>query len=212
MINYKTVIETSEAFYEISRSRFIAHVAHVETEEGAREFIHAMKKKYFDARHNCSAYVIGESSNLQKSYDDGEPGGTAGNPILEAIKKNALSDIVLVVTRYFGGIKLGASGLIRTYGHSAVLGIDAAAIVEKTLFRRIVMTIDYTLSGTIENFLRINKIIIENKEYSNKVCLTLLLRKEKANKFITLLIDLAAARCHFEELGETYVNIPILFK
>jgi uncharacterized YigZ family protein len=212
MINYKTVIETSEAFYEISRSRFITHVSHVETEEAAREFIHAMKKKYFDARHNCSAYIIGDSSNLQKSSDDGEPGGTAGNPILEVIKKNALSDIVLVVTRYFGGIKLGAGGLIRAYGHSAVLGINAAAIVEKTLFRRIAVTVDYTLSNTVENLLRIHKIIVENKVYSDKVCLTLLLRNEKADNFLTILIDLTAARCHFEKLGETYVDIPIIVK
>lgn len=212
MINYKTVIETSEAFYEINKSRFITHVAHVETEEAAREFIHAMKKKYFDARHNCSAYVIGDSSNLQKSSDDGEPGGTAGNPILEVIKKNALSDIVLVVTRYFGGIKLGAGGLIRAYGHSAVLGINAATIVEKTIFCRIAVTIDYTLSGSIENLLRTNEIIVENKVYSDKVCLTLLLRKEKTDNVLAVLVDLTAARCHFKKLGETYVNIPIIVK
>ena len=122
MNGYRTIRETDdsvETLYEIQKSRFITHIRHVETEEEARAFIQAMKKQYFDARHNCSAYVLGERADKQKSNDDGEPGGTAGNPILEAIKKNALTDVVIVVTRYFGGIKLGAGGLIRAYGHRA---------------------------------------------------------------------------------------------
>ena len=132
---YRTIRETDdsvETLYEIQKSRFITHIRHVETEEEARSFIQAMKKQYFDARHNCSAYVLGERADKQKSNDDGEPGGTAGNPILEAIKKNELTDVVIVVTRYFGGIKLGAGGLIRAYGHAAVLGIEAATRIEMT--------------------------------------------------------------------------------
>ena len=120
---YRTIRETDdsvETLYEIQKSRFITHIRHVETEEEARSFIQAMKKQYFDARHNCSAYVLGERADKQKSNDDGEPGGTAGNPILEAIKKNELTDVVIVVTRYFGGIKLGAGGLIRAYGAERV--------------------------------------------------------------------------------------------
>ncbi|MBR3459012.1 MAG: YigZ family protein, partial [Selenomonadaceae bacterium] len=112
MNSYKTIKGSAEASYEVQKSRFITHVSHAESEEEAREFIQQMKKKYFDARHNCSAWVLGEKGAKQKSNDDGEPGGTAGNPILEAIKKNGLTDIVIVVTRYFGGIKLGAGGLI----------------------------------------------------------------------------------------------------
>ena len=110
MNGYRTIRETDdsvETLYEIQKSRFITHIRHVETEEEARAFIQAMKKQYFDARHNCSAYVLGERADKQKSNDDGEPGGTAGNPILEAIKKNALTDVVIVVTRYFGGVLLG---------------------------------------------------------------------------------------------------------
>ena len=113
MQTYRTIQEQDDALvthYEIQKSKFITHLRHVETEEEARAFVQAMKKKYFDARHNCSAWVLGPRGDKQKSNDDGEPGGTAGNPILEAIRKNELTDVVIVVTRYFGGIKLGASG------------------------------------------------------------------------------------------------------
>ena len=137
MDSYKTIKGSAEASYEVQKSRFITHVSHAESEEEAREFIQQMKKKYFDARHNCSAWVLGEKGAKQKSNDDGEPGGTAGNPILEAIKKNGLTDIVIVVTRYFGGIKLGAGGLIRAYGHAAVLGIQAAQTVRMMPLRRV---------------------------------------------------------------------------
>lgn len=110
---YKTTAENGTASYEIQKSRFIAYTSHVETEAEARDFVTAIKKKHFDARHNCSAWVLGADSCQQKSNDDGEPGGTAGNPILEAIKQHGLTNVVVVVTRYFGGIKLGAGGLIR---------------------------------------------------------------------------------------------------
>ena len=101
---YKTIAEKGTAAYEIQKSKFYAYTAPAETEEQAREFVAAIKKKHFDARHNCSAWVLGADSSQQKSNDDGEPGGTAGNPILEAIKQHGLTNIVVVVTRYFGGI------------------------------------------------------------------------------------------------------------
>ena len=132
MNTYRTIQETDdsvETTYEIQKSRFITHVCHVENEEDARAFVQSMKKRYFDARHNCSAWVLGELADKQKSNDDGEPGGTAGNPILEAIHKNGLTNVVVVVTRYFGGIKLGAGGLIRAYGHAAVLGLNEAVLL-----------------------------------------------------------------------------------
>ena len=140
MHSYRTIEEIDdsvETLYEIQKSKFITHLRHVDSEEEAREFITAIKKRYFDARHNCSAYVLGEKADKQKSNDDGEPGGTAGNPILEAIKKNGLTNIVVVVTRYFGGIKLGAGGLIRAYSHAAAIGIEAATILEMTPFAQL---------------------------------------------------------------------------
>ena len=209
MPNYRTISAGSEANYEIQKSRFITHTAHVENEAAAQDFIRSMKKKYFDARHNCSAWVLGPQSSLQKSNDDGEPGGTAGNPILEAIKKNQLTDTAIVVTRYFGGIKLGAGSLIRAYGHAAVLGIEASAIVQATCFNRTAVTLDYTLLGSVENLLRQKEIRIEDKIYADNVKLILLLAPETTTSFLTELTNLTAGQAGIEMLDEVYVSIAL---
>lgn len=209
MKEYRTIEGESTAHYEIQKSRFITHAMHVESEEAAREYIIRQKKAYFDARHNCSAWVLGAKGDKQKSNDDGEPGGTAGNPILEAIRKNGLTDLVVVVTRYFGGIKLGAGGLIRAYGHSAVLGLEAAKIVAMTPFRQINLICDYTLFNTIDNFLRQKKIRIGDIAYAEKVAIPLLLPPEHAESILKELTDLTSARCPFEERGEILLPVPI---
>lgn len=200
MMNYKTIAhgEIFSAEYEIKKSVFIANVKHVETEESAREFIQAIKKKYFDATHNCSAWILGETGNLQKSTDDGEPSGTAGNPILETIKKNNLTNIVIVVTRYFGGIKLGAGGLIRAYSHTAALGIDAAKIVQMTTFQKIVLTLEYNFLATVENFLRQKKINVTNSDYTELVTLTVILLPDDVENFLVELTNLTAANVLYE--------------
>ncbi|MFV0637216.1 YigZ family protein [Mitsuokella sp.] len=202
---YRTIREKDasvETLYEIQKSKFITHIRHVENEEEARAFIQSMKKKYFDARHNCSAYVLGERADKQKSNDDGEPGGTAGNPILEAIKKNDLTDVVIVVTRYFGGIKLGAGGLIRAYGHAAVLGIEAAACIEMTPFTELSVTIGYDLLAAIEHWLRQEEIRTEPADYAENVTLHLLLPPADVEKRLTELRDLTSANFSFAK-GET---------
>lgn len=197
MKRYRTIQETDasiETLYEIQKSRFITHLRHVETEEEARAFIQAMKKKYFDARHNCSAYVLGESADKQKSNDDGEPGGTAGNPILEAIKKNELTNIVVVVTRYFGGIKLGAGGLIRAYSHAAVLGIEAATVLAMTPFRQLDVTVSYDRLAAVEHWMRQNEIRSLEADYAENVTLHLLLPPETAEPVQSELTDLTSGR------------------
>ncbi|MBO1910908.1 YigZ family protein, partial [Microvirga sp. 3-52] len=127
--NYRTVKGYGESEYVIQRSRFITFVMRVETEEEALDFINNIKKMHHTATHNCSAYMIGEHDDIQKANDDGEPSGTAGVPILEVLKKQKLKDTAIVVTRYYGGIKLGGGGLIRAYGRAASDGIAAAGIV-----------------------------------------------------------------------------------
>src|SRR5699024_10060695 len=117
----------------IQKSRFIGYVKRVETEENALAFIDEIKKKHHDATHNCSAYLIGEHDQIQKANDDGEPTGTAGVPILEVLKKKKLKDTAVVVTRYFGGVKLGAGGLIRAYGSTTSKAINATGIVVREL-------------------------------------------------------------------------------
>ena len=205
MDRYRTIKGEAEAFYEIQKSRFIAHVLHVEREEEARDFVQRIKKQYFDARHNCSAWVLGEKGNLQKSNDDGEPGGTAGNPILESIKKKNLTNVAVVVTRYFGGIKRGAGGLIRAYGHSAVLGLEAAQTVIMTPLCRVRLTVGYDLLASLEYWIRQKSISSEDVNYTEQVEMVLLLPPEESESLMAEAVDLAAGRCSFEILGEAVV-------
>lgn len=211
MKNFKTVTdgEIFTAENEIKKSVFISHVKHVETEDAAREFIFEIKKKYFDATHNCSAWILGENGDKQKSNDDGEPGGTAGNPILDAIKKNELTNIAVVVTRYFGGIKLGAGGLIRAYSHTAALGIANSKIVQMTTFKKIAVTVEYPLLAQVENFLRNKKIRVENSEYAVDVTINILLEPENVENFLADLTELTAANFLSETLGEVLIPVAV---
>ena len=212
MNTYRTIKETNdsiETLYEIQKSKFITHICHVETEEAARAFIQSMKKRYFDARHNCSAWVLGELADKQKSNDDGEPGGTAGNPILEAIRKNGLTNIVIVVTRYFGGIKLGAGGLIRAYGHAAVLGLNEASILEMTPFQEVAITISYELLASVEHWIRQKEIRSTEPDYADQVTLHLLLPPSEQEQLLRELTDLTSARFHQENGNLNRIALPI---
>ncbi|MDY6268084.1 MAG: YigZ family protein [Selenomonadaceae bacterium] len=206
---YKTTTGESSASYEIQRSKFYTHTKHVESEEEARAFIQEQKKAYFDARHNCSAYVLGPDGAKQKSNDDGEPGGTAGNPILDAIKKNGLTNIVVVVTRYFGGIKLGAGGLIRAYSHSAVLGLEAADVALMTPLDVVHVTIDYNLLASVENFLRKKEIRTGENAYAEDVVVEILLRAEEKEDVLSALTDLTSGRAQFEDAGTQIIAVPV---
>lgn len=208
---YRTIEETDdsiETLYEIQKSKFITHLRHVDSEEEARAFIQAMKKKYFDARHNCSAYVLGENADKQKSNDDGEPGGTGGNPILEVIKKNDLTNVVVVVTRYFGGIKLGAGGLIRAYSHAAVLGIEAATILAMTPFIKLDASVSYDLLATVEHWMRQNEIRSLEADYAENVILHLLIEPAQLESVEAALTDLTAGRISLTAGDESLIAIP----
>ena len=206
---YKTTAENGTASYEIQKSRFIAYTSHVETEAEARDFVTSIKKKHFDARHNCSAWVLGAESSQQKSNDDGEPGGTAGNPILEAIKQHGLTNVVVVVTRYFGGIKLGAGGLIRAYSHTASLGLEATPCLEVKPFCLIEAEMDYSLLGTIENWIRNEQLRTGETAYLDKVTVRLLVEPADCDEIRTELINLTAAQCQITIHDPEYMSLPI---
>ena len=208
MKEYHTIRGESTAEYEIQRSRFIAHAKHAESEEEARAFLLRQKKAYFDARHNCSAWVLGAEGDRQKSNDDGEPGGTAGNPILETIKKRSLTNVIIVVTRYFGGIKLGAAGLIRAYGHAAALGLDAAGIVAMKPRLRVRVICDYTLFHALDHFLRQKEIVTEDIAYTDAVAITLLLPTSETEDILAEITELTAARCKYERQEEILLPVP----
>ena len=204
---YRTIKQISEIKIEINKSLFIAYASPAETEAAALTFIQDIKKRHKEANHNCSAYVIGQHGQTQKADDDGEPGGTAGRPILEVINKSDIKNAVIVVTRYFGGIKLGTGGLIRAYTRAAVDGLDAAIIIEKQLHTRLAIEINYHLLGTVENQLRLNHYPIENKEFSHIVKIIALARKGSEDKLLQLLADCTAAQAVVQPLGEIYLDV-----
>ncbi len=191
----------------IQKSRFIAHIKRVETEIEAQEFIQGLKKKYWDASHNCSAYLIGENDLIQKASDDGEPSGTAGVPILEVLKKKKLKDTVVVITRYFGGIKLGAGGLIRAYGKATSEGLDHAGIVERRLVQIIHVTIDYTWLGKVEKELRESEYIIKEIHYLEKVEIEVYVDEGQVLSYIDWIIELTNAQCNITEGENVYLEV-----
>ena len=209
MKKYKTLAaeRVFEAEYEINKSKFISHAKCVEDEDQAREFLQSMKKRYFDATHNCSAWILGIGVEKHKSNDDGEPGGTAGNPILEVLKKNALTNTAIVVTRYFGGIKLGAGGLIRAYSHSAALAISAADVVMMTPMRTFSVTIDYGMLASAENWLRQKKIAADGIEYAADVTIALKSEPQDVENILGEITELTSARFK-HELGEELL-VPV---
>ena len=169
---YRTILEQAEAEIVEKKSRFIATVRPVKTEDEARAFIEEMKKKYWNATHNVFAYQIGERNELQRFSDDGEPQGTAGMPVLNVILQEGITDCVVVVTRYFGGILLGGGGLVRAYTHSAKIGIDAAEIITLLKWSVCKISCDYTFYGKLETFIRDFGGVIENTDFGENVILT----------------------------------------
>ena len=215
-MSYKTVKLTTSDSFEEKKSEFIGYIKRVTTEEEAKEFITEIKSKHKDARHNCWAYIIGQNKNIQRYSDDGEPQGTAGIPILEVIKKNDLTDCAVVVTRYFGGILLGESGLTRAYTKGAVIAINAAGTVEKVLGLRIAIDVDYDLYGKIQYICGENNWHIEDAEFTDKVKVYILSEKEKAEDIKSKIIELTNGKAiigfdeeniYFKEENRLYLNI-----
>ncbi|PYI52975.1 YigZ family protein [Paenibacillus flagellatus] len=203
---YRTVRREASAEIVIKKSRFIGHVLPVESEEEAVAFIERIKKEHWSATHNCSAYVVGERDQFQKQSDDGEPSGTAGKPILEVIKQQGLKNTAVVVTRYFGGIMLGAGGLVRAYTDATVAGLAAAEPVTLALFREVRVEIDYTWHGKVENELRGRGTRMGDTVFTDKVTLTCWPRDNEAAAFIEWMTDLtqgqaviASGDAHYKE-------------
>jgi uncharacterized YigZ family protein len=190
LASYYTVKGYGEHEIEIQKSRFIAYIERAETEEQAQDFIQKIKKKNWNATHNCSAYMIGENDQIQKANDDGEPSGTAGVPILEVLKKKHLKDTVVVITRYFGGIKLGAGGLIRAYGKATSEGIAATGVVERKLMRIMHTNLDYTWLGKVENELRSSIYILKEIHYLDNVEVETFVEESQTDAFIEWMTEM----------------------
>lgn len=204
--NYFTLKSSGSDEIVISKSRFIAHCARVETEEAAQNFIEQIKKEHRNATHNCSAYIIGEHDQIQKANDDGEPSGTAGVPILDVLKKQHLKDTVVVVTRYFGGIKLGAGGLVRAYGKSTTVGIEAVGVVERRLHSKMKVSADYTWLGKLENELRNSTYLLDHIDYTEGVDFYVLVPAEETDAFINWMTDLSNGQTKIEQVEQLFLE------
>lgn len=203
---YKTIHKFGVDEITIKKSRFIGYAKPIETEEEAKEFVEKIKQKHKDATHNVPAYVVGENNKIQRYSDDGEPSGTAGIPILEVIKKEELRNVVIVVTRYFGGTKLGAGGLVRAYTKGAKIALKASDIVTKVLFKRIKARIDYTLYGKVENDLLQLGYVIEDVIYDDAVNIVILTEKERVDNLKKDLINMTSSNVEINEINEEYMS------
>jgi uncharacterized YigZ family protein len=193
------VLEAGIGIYEEKKSKFIATIRSVSTEEEAQAFINEMKKKYWDARHNCMAYIIGEKNPIMRFSDDGEPSGTAGKPILEVLQGNHIADACIVVTRYFGGVLLGTGGLVRAYQKSSQDAIANSVIAEKIHGIRNKIVTDYNGFGKIQHLAMTESITLGEVEYSDVVSVTLFCEPEQYDGFYKKVVDITAGKAVFQE-------------
>ncbi|KRE48764.1 YigZ family protein [Paenibacillus sp. Soil522] len=201
---YKTVRLQASAEIVIKKSRFIGYAKPVESEEEAALFIHEIKQLHKQATHNCSAYIVGERDQFQKASDDGEPSGTAGKPILEVIKHKGLKNVAVVVTRYFGGIMLGAGGLVRAYTDGAVAGIEAADEIVNVLHREVFVDVDYTWYGKLENVLHGKGTRVGGTDFTDRVTVRCLPEAPEADAFMTWITDLTQGQAIITEGENVY--------
>lgn len=206
---YYTISQDGQNQIEIKKSKFICHLFRIDNEEQAREYINQIKKEHYKANHNCSAYLLGENFEIQRSSDDGEPSGTAGVPILEVLKKNELQNTLAVVTRYFGGIKLGAGGLIRAYSTSVSEALDKIGIVEGKLQQILAITISYPQLGKLQNYLENEQITIQEINYLENITVKVATDITEIDIFIANIIDLFNSQVTITHLEKAYVENPV---
>lgn len=191
-VSYKTVKKDAFAETEIKKSRFIAHIAEVRSEAEAETLIKETKKKYYDASHSCSAYILNSDKGIRHSSDDGEPSGTAGKPILDVISGAGLSDVIVIVTRYFCGTELGTGGLVRAYSGVTAEVLKNSTVVDVVSAKLTEFVIDYGLLPKLQHLLAELGIIIYETEYLEKVKISVLITEEVSGKFYKELIEMTA--------------------
>ena len=207
--DYKTIKGYGEAEIIISKSRFITYVNRAENEEEALLFIDKIKKMHPNATHNCSCYLVGEHDHIQKANDDGEPSGTAGVPMLEVLKKQGLKDTVVVVTRYFGGIKLGGGGLIRAYGKATTEGIAAAEVVERKRHHVMKISIDYNWLGKVENEIRNSNYSLKEILYTDGVDIYVYVLDKDVDLFTKWIIEMTNGQAIITSEQQLFVEFVL---
>ncbi|MBR3306417.1 MAG: YigZ family protein [Lachnospiraceae bacterium] len=206
MSDIRILLEGGSGEYEEKKSRFIATLLPVKSEEEASAFIAGIKKRYWDARHNCSAYVIGRNNELCRSSDDGEPSGTAGRPMLEVLTGEGIHNAAVVVTRYFGGILLGTGGLVRAYTQAVKAGLEASRIATERSGYRVLLAMGYSDVDRVLKTLEREGIKPESSDYGSDVTMEAVLPLERWKDIALKITDVSAGRVLCEEIGEcTYL-------
>lgn len=206
---YYTIKQDGTYEIEIKKSRFICSLYRIKDEDHAKEIIAAVKKEHWKANHNCSAYCLGERQEIQRSSDDGEPSGTAGVPMLEVLKVKELKDVLAVVTRYFGGTKLGAGGLIRAYSSSVSESLEHIGIVKGMLQQEIIITTDYPNHGKLEYFLQQENITLLDTQFTDKVMLTIMIDEEETTEVQAKIVNLLSNQCDISIGDVRYIEKDI---
>ena len=201
---YQVVDQEGRGEYEEKKSRFIANVAPVSSAEEAVRFIEAVRKKYYDARHNCSAYIIGRNREVTRCSDDGEPSGTAGKPILEALLGAQVTDVVAVVTRYFGGTLLGTGGLVRAYTQAAKAGIEDAGIATMRYGKELTVEVAYGDVGRVQHLFEKSHVTVQESRYTDKVAFDIRISGDQCDAVERSLTEATAGRALISQTGEGY--------
>ena len=204
MNEYKVIYEGGTGFTEEKKSKFIGSIIPVSSEEKALEFIKETKKKYYDARHNCFAYVIGENNEIQKASDDGEPSGTAGRPMLDVLLNENIHDACVVVTRYFGGTLLGTGGLVRNYQGAVKEALSDATVCTMKFAKKVAVTCDYGSVGKIKYILESEGLKETGSEYTNNVKIETVLLPEQFPGFVAKVNESTGGSAPVEVLCEGY--------
>ncbi|WP_125593593.1 YigZ family protein [Companilactobacillus baiquanensis] len=209
MQNYRTIAANGSFEKDIKKSRFIAHIAQTNSEEEAKSFIQKIREEEKDATHNCTAYIVLENVKIERMSDDGEPSGTAGSPILNVLQQNELENVTAVVTRYFGGIKLGAGGLIRAYSSTTADAIKDIGLVENRIQQGYLISIPYNLFDKFENYAKNQKITLEEKQFSTDVKTNIFLDLSEQEKLIQDIRDQFQNQISFEKTSKEFKQVPI---
>lgn len=204
---YVTLARDGEAEIEVKRSRFLCTLARVEDEEAARAVVERMRRQHWDARHHCSAFVLGPSGALQRSSDDGEPSGTAGAPMLEVLRGRGVSDVVAVVTRWFGGVLLGAGGLVRAYGDAVRAGLDEVGLLTRELVGELRVDLDHADAGRVEGELRARGVAVLDVEYADVVSLLLGVPPEGEGRVRAAVAELTGGGVTPVVVGQRWVDL-----
>lgn len=209
MKNYKTIAQTDSYLKEIKKSKFIVHLAQTNSEKEANDFIEKIRQQESSATHNCFAFIVQENVLIERMSDDGEPSGTAGSPILNVLQQQELQNVTAVVTRYFGGIKLGAGGLIRAYSSTTAEGIKEIGLVENRLQQGYTLNIPYHLYDKFENFAKNASLNLENKQFSTDVSVDVFFDLTSEAEEKQEIINAFQNQIHFEKTDQEFKQVSI---